>query len=103
VFDDLVAEHPEEAPANLRALAELYVTAERLSDWTADRDDDGISDAGAVLPAVLEARRTWALFPEKARELGITSRGRRELASLPTDRRPGSRLASHLRGEDELS
>jgi hypothetical protein len=32
VLAELVAEHPQEAVANLRALAELYVLAERLAD-----------------------------------------------------------------------
>src|SRR5438445_12815507 len=46
VLEELRAEHPHEAVANLRALAELYVTAERLSDWVAGRDDCGISASG---------------------------------------------------------
>jgi hypothetical protein len=101
VFDELVAEHPQEAAANLRALAELYVTAERLSDWIASREDGGISTKGTIAPAVLEARRAWALYLDKAREIGVTSRGRREIASLPDDRpQPTSQLTRHLRGED---
>ena len=102
VLDELLREHPHEAPANLRALAELYVTAERLSDWVAGREDGGVSGVGVIAPAVLEARKAWALYLEKARELGITSRGRRELASLPAERpQLGSRLARHLRGQDD--
>ena len=101
VLEELLADHPQESPVNLRALAELYVTAERLSDWVAGRDDGGVSTAGKVAPAALEARRAWALYLEKARELGLTGRGRRELAALPdVDRLPGSRLARHLRGGD---
>jgi hypothetical protein len=101
VLDELVADHAHEAPANLRALAELYVTAERLSDWVANTPDAGITATGKVVPAVLEARKAWSLYLEKARELGLTCRGRRELASLPDDRRqPGSQLARHLSGED---
>jgi hypothetical protein len=99
-LEELLAEHPQEALANLRALAELYVTAERLSEWVANRDDSGISSAGSIAPALLEARKAWALYLEKARDLGITCRGRRELAALPEQRQPGSRLARHLRGED---
>ena len=50
---------------------------------------------------MLEARKAWALYLEKARELGLTGRGRRELAALPeANRQPGSQLARHLRGED---
>jgi hypothetical protein len=101
VLEELLVEHPQEAPANLRALAELFVTAERLSEWVAEREDLGVSVSGTVAPAVLEARKAWALYLEKAREVGVTCRGRRELAALPGERRPGSRLASHLRGEDE--
>ena len=100
VLDELLVEHPHEAPANLRALAELYVTAERLSDWVADREDVGIRVDGVIAAPVLEARRAWALYLQMARELGVTSRGRRELASLPVERQPGSQLARHLRGED---
>jgi hypothetical protein len=100
VFDELAVEHPHESAANLRALAELYVTAERLSDWVADRDDGGVSSSGVLAPAALEARKAWALYLEKARELGMTCRGRRELAALPEERQPGSQLARHLRGED---
>jgi hypothetical protein len=104
VLDELLAGHPAEAPANLRALAELFVTAERLSEWVAGRDDGGVSSGGEIAPAVLEARRAWALYLEKARELGVTCRGRRELAALPeVDGRPGSLLARHLRGEDDES
>src|SRR5438093_11957843 len=51
VLDELLAEHPREAPANLRALAELFVTAERLSEWVAKQDDEGISSVGAIAPA----------------------------------------------------
>jgi hypothetical protein len=101
VMDELAAEHSQEAPANLRALAELYVTAERLSDWVAERADGGICTNGAIAPAALEARKAWALYLEKARDLGITTRGRRELAALPAETSPGTRLARHLRGEDE--
>jgi hypothetical protein len=101
VLDELLADHPHEAAANLRALAELYVTAERLSDWVAERSDGGIAATGKIAPPVLEARKAWSLYLEKARELGITCRGRRELASLPDDRsRPGTQLARHLKGED---
>jgi hypothetical protein len=100
VLDELVADHPHEALANLRALAELYVTAERLSEWVAGRSDQGISPAGKVAPAALEARKAWSLYLEKARELGITCRGRREIAGLPEVHQPGSQLARHLRGED---
>ena len=100
VLDDLVADYPHEALANLRALAELYVTAERLSEWVAGRTDGGISQAGKVAPATLEARKAWTLYLEKARELGLTCRGRRELAGLHEGRQPGSQLARHLRGED---
>ena len=101
VFEELLDEHPQEAPANLRALAELFVTAERLSEWVAARDDGGVSAVGKISPPVLEARRAWALYLEKARELGVTGRGGRELAALPeVDRLPGSRLARHLRGEE---
>ena len=100
VVEELVGEHPQEATANLRALAELYVLAERLSEWLAEQDDGGVSGGGRIAPAVLEARKAWALYLEKARELGITCRGRREIAALPEVREPGSRLARHLRGED---
>src|SRR5262245_2362733 len=102
VTQELVMEHPEEAPANLRALAELYVTAERLSDWVAARADGGIAANGKITPPLLEARKAWALYLDKARELGITCRGRREVAALPDDRpRPTSQLTRHLRGEDD--
>jgi hypothetical protein len=100
ILEELVAEHPHEPPANLRALAELYVTAERLSEWVAAKEDSGISASGKIAPAVLEARKAWALYLDKARELGITWRGRREIAGLPEVREPGLRLARHLRGED---
>ena len=104
VFEELIAEHAHESPANLRALAELYVTAERFSEWVASRADGGISQKGTIAPAVLEARRAWALYLEKARELGITCRGRREIAALPDDRpQPTSQLTRHLRGEDAVS
>jgi hypothetical protein len=103
VLDELLAEHPQEALANLRALAELYVTGERLSGWVAEQDDGGVSKSGTVAPAALEARKAWVLYLEKARELGLTSRGRRELAALPVEKRPGSRLARHLRGEEDPS
>ena len=99
-MDELVAEYPHESPANLRALAELSVTAERLSEWVAAREDSGISSSGKIAPAVLEARTAWTLYLDKARELGITHRGRRELAALPEEREPGLRLAKHLRGDD---
>ena len=102
IFDELIAEHPQEAPANLRALAELFVMAERLSDWVAERGDGGIARDGRIAPAVLEARRAWALYLQMARELGVTSRGRREVAALPAERQPGSQLARHLRGEDAV-
>lgn len=100
VLEKLAAEHPEEPQANLRALAELYVTAERLSDWVAARENGGVSPTGKIAPPLLEARRAWALYLDKARELGITRRGRREIAALPEERVPGSQLALHLRGED---
>lgn len=100
VLEELVSEHPHEAAANLRALAELYVLAERLGEWLAEQEDGGVSAGGVIAPAVLEARKAWALYIEKARELGITSRGRREIAALPEVHQPGSRLARHLRGED---
>jgi hypothetical protein len=104
VFEELIAEHPHEPPANLRALAELYVTAERLSEWVASREDGGISPKGVIAPPVLEARRAWGLYLDKARELGITCRGRREIAALPDDRpEPTSQLTRHLRGEDRAS
>jgi hypothetical protein len=104
VLDELLTEHPHEPSANLRALAELYVTAERLSDWVTARDDGGISEKGTIAPPVLEARRAWALYLNKARELGITCRGRREIAALPDDRpEPTSQLARHLHGEDAAS
>ena len=48
VLDELLAEHPQEALANLRALAELYVTGERLSGWVAEQDDGGVSKSGTV-------------------------------------------------------
>lgn len=102
VLEELVTEHPHEAAANLRALAELYVTAERLSDWVAARADGGISATGKLTPALLEARKAWALYLDKARELGITTRGRREVAALPDDRQQTtSQLTRHLRGEDD--
>jgi hypothetical protein len=100
ILEELVAEHPHEPPANLRALSELYVTAERLSEWVAAREDNGISAGGKIAPAVLEARKAWSLYLDKARELGITRRGRREIAALPEEREPGFRLARHLRGDD---
>src|SRR5438094_7033745 len=63
VLDELLAEHPQEAPANLRALAELFVTAERLSERVAEQCDGGVSAGGEIAPAVREARRagrcTW--------------------------------------------
>ena len=99
VLEELAAEHPHEAAANLRALAELYVLAERLGEWLSEQEDGGVSDEGVIAPAMLEARKAWALYIEKARELGITSRGRREIAALPEVQQPGSRLARHLRGE----
>jgi len=102
VMDALLVEHPQEVPANLRALAELYVTAERLSEWVAEQEDGGVSAAGSIAPAVLEARKAWTLYLEKARELGVTNRGRREVAALPVERQPGSQLARHLRGEDRV-
>jgi hypothetical protein len=88
---EMLAEHPHEAPANLRALAELFVTAERLSDWVVDHQEGAISAQGGIAPAVLEGRKAWALYLEKARDLGVTSRGRRELAAA---RRPPSRFAA---------
>jgi hypothetical protein len=100
ILEELIHEHPHETPANLRALAELYVTAERLSEWVAAREDNGISSNGRIAPAVLEARKAWSLYLGKARDLGITSRGRREVAALPEEREPGLRLAQHLRGDD---
>lgn len=102
VLDELAAQHPDELLANLRALAELYVTAERLSDWVAGRSDGGILANGKISPALLEARKAWALYLDKARELGITRRGRREVAALPDDRPLlTSQLTRHLRGEEE--
>ena len=101
VLEELRSEHPDEPLANLRALAELYVTAERLSEWVAGRPDSGISASGKISPALLEARKAWESYLARARELGITRRGRRELAALPEERRPTSQLARHLRGEDE--
>lgn len=102
VLEELVAAHPDEPAANLRALAELYVTAERLSDWVAARDDGGVSANGTISAALLEARKAWSMYLDKARELGVTGRGRREIAALPDDRpAPKSQLARHLRGEDE--
>lgn len=56
VLDELLADHPHESLANLRALAELYVTAERLSDWVAGRDDGGVSAAGKIAP---RSRPRW--------------------------------------------
>ncbi|HXH89846.1 MAG TPA: hypothetical protein VNI55_14700 [Gaiellaceae bacterium] len=41
VLEELVSEHPHEAAANLRALAELYVLAERLGEWLAEQEDGG--------------------------------------------------------------
>jgi hypothetical protein len=102
VLEELQLEHPHEAIANLRALAELYITAERLSEWVASREDGGISASGKITPAVLEARKAWSIYLDKARELGITCRGRREVAALPDDRpQPTSQLTRHLRGEDD--
>ena len=102
VLEELLSEYPDEPVANLRALAELYVTAERLSEWVAGRPDGGISASGNIAPALLEARKAWALYLGKARELGITRRGRREVAALPEDRpQPTSQLTRHLRGEDD--
>ena len=102
VLDELVTEHPDEAPANLRALAELYVAAERLSDWVAARADGGILANGKITPALLEARKAWALYLDKARELGITRRGRREVGAIPDDLpQLTSQLTRHLRGEDD--
>ncbi len=100
VLEELVAEHPHELAANLRALAELYVAAERLSDWVAQREDGGVSPTGKIAPALLEARKAWAQYLEKARELGITRRGRREILALPEERQPGTQLARHLRGDE---
>jgi hypothetical protein len=101
VVEELRAEHPDEAIANLRALAELYVTAERLSEWVASREDGGISAGGKLSPPLLEARKAWESYLARARELGITRRGRREVAALPEERLPTTRLARHLRGDDE--
>jgi hypothetical protein len=100
VLDELRSEHPDEPMANLRALAELYVTAERLSEWMAGRPDGGISANGKMTPALLEARKAWEAYLARARELGITRRGRREIAALPEERQSTTRLARHLRGED---
>jgi hypothetical protein len=100
VLEDLRSEHPDEPLANLRALAELYVTAERLSEWVAGRPDGGISASGKITPALLEARKAWESYLARARELGITRRGRRELAGLPEERQTTTRLSRHLRGED---
>jgi hypothetical protein len=101
VLEELRSEHPDEPLANLRALAELHVTAERLSEWVAARPDGGISASGKITPALLEARKAWESYLARARELGITRRGRREVAALPEDRQPTTRLARHLRGEDD--
>jgi hypothetical protein len=104
VLEELRSEHPDEAIANLRALAELYVTAERLSEWVANREDGGISASGRITPALIEARRAWESYLARARELGITRRGRREVAAMPEDRpQPTSQLTRHLRGEDVAS
>jgi hypothetical protein len=100
VLEELRSEHPDEPLANLRALAELYVTAERLSEWVAGRADGGVSATGKITPALLEARKAWESYLSRARELGITRRGRREIAALPEERQPTTRLARHLRGED---
>jgi hypothetical protein len=100
VLEELWSEHPDEPLANLRALAELYVTAERLSEWVAARADGGVSASGKISPAVLEARKAWESYLSRARELGITRRGRREVAALPEERQPTTRLTRHLRGED---
>src|SRR5437016_4805730 len=62
VLEELVADHPQESLANLRALAELWVTAERLSDWVAAREDGGILASGKITPPLLEARKAWALY-----------------------------------------
>jgi hypothetical protein len=101
VLEEMRSEHPDEPLANLRALAELYVTAERLGEWVASRPDGGISANGKIAPPLLEARKAWEAYLSRARELGITRRGRRELAALPEERRPTTQLARHLRGEDE--
>lgn len=100
VLEELRSEHPHEPVANLRALAELYVTAERLSEWVAARTDGGISASGKIAPALLEARKAWESYLARARELGITRRGRRELAALPVERQPTTQLTRHLRGEE---
>jgi hypothetical protein len=100
VLEELQSEHPHESVANLRALAELYVTAERLSEWVAARADGGVSAGGKIAPALLEARRAWESYLARARELGITRRGRRELAALPEERQPTTQLTRHLRGEE---
>ncbi len=100
VLEELRAERPDEAIANLRALADLYVTAERLSEWVAIRKDGGISASGKISPALLEARKAWESYLARARELGMTRRGRREVAALPEERLTTTRLARHLRGDD---
>lgn len=100
VLQELQAEHPDEPLANLRALAELFVTAERLSDWVAGRPDGGIAANGKISPAVVESRKAWETYLARARELGITRRGQRELAALPDVRQASTQLARHLRGED---
>jgi hypothetical protein len=100
VLEELRSEHPHESLANLRALAELYVTAERLSEWLATRPDGGISANGKIAPALLEARKAWETYLARARELGLTRRGRREVAALPEERQPSTQLARHLRGEE---
>ena len=100
VLEELRSEHPHESLANLRALAELYVTAERLSEWVAARPGGGISANGKIAPAFLEARKAWEAYLARARELGLTRRGRREVAALPEERQLTTQLARHLRGDE---
>lgn len=99
VLDELAAEQ-QQPLSILRALAELYVAAERLSNWVAARDDAGISRSGSVAPVALEARRAWALYLEKARPYRLMSDSRLEPA-VPADKRhTESQLDRHLRGKD---
>jgi hypothetical protein len=100
VMEELRVEYPEQPFACLRALAELYVAAERLSDWVSARADAGISPGGSVAPAALEARRAWATYLEKAGDVAPGGCGRRRHAPLSSGAQRESRLARHVRGED---